>query len=88
MQALTVVSGRLARMSVEFKGTPEPQVTWFKDDRQMYHGAECSIFKDGGEHTLMLSQVFPEDAGVYSCVAKNDAGEATSSAALHVEGKI
>ena len=78
----------MAKFSVEVKGTPEPQVTWFKNSQQMYHGAECSIFKDGGEHTLMLSQVYPEDSAVYSCVAKNDAGEATSSAALHVEGKI
>ncbi|KAG5283757.1 hypothetical protein AALO_G00045780, partial [Alosa alosa] len=85
MHPLKVVSGRMARFSVEVKGTPEPQVTWFKNSQQMYHGAECSIFKDGGEHTLMLSQVFPEDAAVYSIVAKNDAGEATSSAALHVE---
>lgn len=36
--------------------------------------------------TLRISEAFPEDEGVYKCIAKNPAGEVTTSANLRVLG--
>ena len=36
--------------------------------------------------TLRISEAFPEDEGVYKCIAKNSAGEVTTSANLRVLG--
>lgn len=36
--------------------------------------------------TLRISEAFPEDEGVYKCIAKNSAGEVTTSANLKVLG--
>lgn len=44
--------------------------------------------KEGDFCTLKISEAFPEDEGVYKCIAKNPAGEITTSANLRVLGKI
>jgi hypothetical protein len=40
-----------------------------------------------GYHSLNILEAFPEDTGTYRCVARNKAGEVSSSAFLKVHGK-
>lgn len=79
-------AGRAVRFSVQVSGIPKPQVSWCKDSLALAPSDTCKFFHDDEEHTLMLLNVFAEDAGTYSCEAKNEYGEATSSAPLTVEG--
>ena len=46
------------------------------------------FYSDDNTATLVVKEVFPEDAGLFTCVAKNQAGHITSSAELVVEGPI
>lgn len=87
MEPQTALSGRLVRFSVQLSGLPQPQVFWYKDSQLLSTSYKCKFLHDGDEHTLLLLEVFPEDAGIYSCEAKNDYGEAASSAPLTVEGQ-
>ena len=41
---------------------------------------------DGDIAVLTIEEVYPEDSGKYTCVAKNEAGTASTSAELLVEG--
>ena len=42
-------------------------------------------YDDDNKATLVIKEVFPEDAGTFTCVAKNCVGYASSSAELVVQ---
>ena len=46
------------------------------------------FYSDDNTATLLIKEVFPEDAGLFTCVVKNLAGYATSSAELIVDGPV
>ncbi len=43
------------------------------------------FYYDDNKATLVIKEVFPEDAGTFTCVAKNCVGFASSSAELSVQ---
>lgn len=68
-------------------GKPTPLVTWYHNGEPMKEGKQVSIYQDTeGTCKLAIAEVFPEDAGVYTCRAVNPVGEAVCATALVVEG--
>lgn len=45
-------------------------------------------YNEKNEATLVIEEVFPEDAGTFTCVAKNSAGFASCTTELIVEGPL
>lgn len=39
-------------------------------------------------YTLKISEAFPEDEGIYKCIASNSQGSVTTKANLKVTGKM
>lgn len=81
--------GHTIQFECQVEGTPRPQITWFRQtaiikpsqDFQMY-------YDDDNVATLIIREVFPEDAGTFTCVAKNAAGFASSTTELIVEAPL
>ncbi|KAK7933456.1 hypothetical protein WMY93_004352 [Mugilogobius chulae] len=81
VEPVTVVQGSLVTLTCEARGVPPPTLTWFKD------GQPLSLHRnllDGQETRLQLPDVAPSDAGLYSCVASNQAGSSTKGFNLTV----
>jgi len=68
--------------------SPAPVVTWYRNNQVVkpskYFHMESS---PDGVHSLTILEAFPEDTGVYKCVARNKAGETTVTCQLKVYGE-
>lgn len=80
--------GYTVQFECRVEGIPRPQITWFRqtaiikpsEDFQMY-------YDDDNVAMLIIREVFLEDAGTFTCVAKNAAGFASSTTELVVENQ-
>lgn len=64
-----------------------PQIQWYKGDQPIKPSKYFQMGKEGDTYTLRITEVFPEDEGIYKCVASNQAGQVTLSAHLTVLGQ-
>uniref|UniRef100_A0A672JP42 Ig-like domain-containing protein n=1 Tax=Salarias fasciatus TaxID=181472 RepID=A0A672JP42_SALFA len=69
--------GETLTLECRASGVPTPQLSWLKD----------GVPLKGSDTRLQLPDVAPSDAGLYSCVASNQAGSSTKSFNLTVLGK-
>ncbi|KAL2089466.1 hypothetical protein ACEWY4_014154 [Coilia grayii] len=79
----SVVLQRPMSLQCVATGIPSPSITWLKDGRPVDATQEYLKLESGGK-TLHIPQARLEDAGKYTCVATNPAGEAQQHIRLHV----
>lgn len=79
-----IVEGSCTRFDVKVTGMPEPEVTWYKDGQPLKQDKHIEVIHDEDTSALIVMYGKPEDAGDYTCKAVNDAGDAESSAHLHI----
>ncbi|XP_036155140.1 vascular endothelial growth factor receptor 1 isoform X1 [Myotis myotis] len=80
----TVAASSSTTLDCHAHGLPEPQITWFKNNRKIQQGP--GIILGPGSSTLFIERVTEEDEGVYHCKATNQKGSVESSAYLTVQG--
>ena len=86
LQTLRAKDGRPATLVCRISGTPTPDLAWFRQSTPIPATEEFKMEYDGDIAVLTIEEVYPEDSGKYTCVAKNEAGTASTSAELLVEG--
>uniref|UniRef100_A0A8C9DLV3 Hemicentin-1 n=1 Tax=Prolemur simus TaxID=1328070 RepID=A0A8C9DLV3_PROSS len=64
-------------------GIPNPSITWLKDD-QPVNTAQGNLKIQSSGRVLQIAKALLEDAGRYTCVATNAAGETQQHIQLHV----
>ncbi|OXU24124.1 hypothetical protein TSAR_014966 [Trichomalopsis sarcophagae] len=79
-----IKEGTSVAFSCRISGKPIPTIQWKKADKIIKPSKYFQMQKEVDLCTLRISEAFPEDEGVYKCIAKNSAGEVTTSANLKV----
>ncbi|XP_035980499.1 leucine-rich repeats and immunoglobulin-like domains protein 1 [Fundulus heteroclitus] len=81
----TIRTGHTARLECAAEGHPTPQIAWQKDGGTDFPAArERRMHVMPDDDVFFITNVKPEDMGVYSCTAKNTAGTVSANATLTV----
>lgn len=82
-------SGELVSVTCSVhKGDLPIEITWFHNGKPIFDGDGLTIMKSKKVNTLSIESVSFENAGEYTCVAKNTAGSTSQTAVLNVNGTI
>ncbi|XP_066996546.2 titin homolog isoform X2 [Anabrus simplex] len=77
------VGGRMA-LACDIRGSPAPATTWYRNGEMVVRSERVTPSWDGRTARLEIEPLEPEDAGVYTCVAENEAGKTSCSAKVEV----
>ncbi|XP_071120619.1 twitchin-like isoform X18 [Mytilus edulis] len=73
------------KATLESRISGNPEVEWYRGHELIKDSADFQYHKEGDMFKLIIAEVFPEDTGIYKCVAKNSSGTTTSSFYIKVE---
>lgn len=73
---LEVPEGNMARFDSIVAGRPIPDMLWFRDGTRVYDDRLHKIvINEEGINSLIIDATAVSDAGLYTCIARNRAGE-------------
>ncbi|KAM9850129.1 uncharacterized protein ACBR49_007353 [Aulostomus maculatus] len=86
------VKGQLVVLECRLRGTPPLQVMWYREDEQILDSDDFRILRKKASSasvpeelcTLVITEAFPEDSGLFKCMALNSFGTVSCSAMLEV----
>uniref|UniRef100_A0A5G2Q6R4 Hemicentin-2 n=1 Tax=Sus scrofa TaxID=9823 RepID=A0A5G2Q6R4_PIG len=78
---LSLIPGAPLELLCDARGTPTPNITWHKDGQALSRPADSS----GAGRVLRVEGVQVGDAGLYTCLAQNPAGEIEKSFRVRVQ---
>ncbi|KAM6178636.1 striated muscle preferentially expressed protein kinase isoform 3-T3 [Rhynchocyon petersi] len=84
MEDVEVAAGETARFAVVVEGKPLPDVMWYKDEALLTESSHVSFVYEENECSLVVLSAGTQDGGVYTCTARNLAGEVSCKAELAV----
>eukprot|EP00058_Branchiostoma_floridae_P008031 XP_002593519.1 hypothetical protein BRAFLDRAFT_125235 [Branchiostoma floridae] len=88
LSTMLAKEGSTFEAAVRVSGDPQPDITWYHQDRPLKPTDKLDIVKDKDYSSLVFMEVLPEHAGLYSCVATNIMGKATSRAPLVITDEM
>ena len=83
---LSVVIGGKIVIDCPVSGTPQPEVTWFKDNEPISPEVNIQLYDYNRRLEVQTKHV--SDAGLYTCIGTNDAGNTTRDFYLDIYGNI
>ncbi|XP_041924915.1 kalirin isoform X2 [Alosa sapidissima] len=85
---VTCAFGETVVLCCKVCGRPKPKITLKGPDQSLIvNSSRFTInIRDTGDILLKICNLLPQDTGIYTCVAVNDHGTASSSASIKVQG--
>lgn len=81
----TAVENEKVEFKVNVIGTPQPQISWFKDGFEIFSSRRTKIINENNISILVIHQTSLTDEGEIKCTATNRHGHIVSRARLKVE---
>ncbi|XP_035186478.1 myopalladin isoform X1 [Oxyura jamaicensis] len=80
--------GRLCRLDCKVSGLPTPDLTWLLNGKPVLpDGTHKMLVRETGVHSLLIDPLSQNDAGTYTCLATNRAGQNSFTLELTVVAK-
>ncbi|KAM8859782.1 myopalladin isoform 2-T2 [Spinachia spinachia] len=80
--------GRLCRLDCKVSGLPNPEIMWLVNGGPIYPDLyHKMLVRENGIHSLVIDPLTQNDAGTYTCIASNKAGQSSFSLELKVVEK-
>ncbi|XP_056147432.1 myopalladin [Lampris incognitus] len=80
--------GRLCRLDCKVSGLPNPELMWLVNGKPIYPDLyHKMLIRENGIHSLVIEPLTQNDAGTYTCIASNKAGQSSFSLELQVVEK-
>lgn len=71
-------------ISCRIIGADKFDVIWLHNNKEIKPSKDFQYVNEANIYKLKIAEIYPEDSGVYTCEAFNDAGESFSSCTLNV----
>ncbi|XP_043530454.1 palladin [Chiloscyllium plagiosum] len=85
---MIVQEGKLCRMDCKVSGLPTPDLIWQLNGKQIRSDSSHKMLvRENGVHSLVIEPATARDAGMYTCIATNRAGQNSFSLELIVAAK-
>lgn len=86
-KTLTIKAGEHIKLGCTISGRPVPQVTWYKDGKQL-DKMLVDITTSIGSSSLFIRDADRSDRGIYSVEAKNSSGTTKEDVLVRVQGSL
>ena len=85
IESLIVPDGTPVKLECTITGGSQFDVVWLHNEKEIKPSKDFAYVNKGGNvYALEIQEIFPEDAGTYTCEAFNDVGECFSTCSLVV----
>lgn len=84
LRDISVFEGKPVQLNCIIVGHPEPEVIWLHNEKPIKESNDIQLYFQGDSCTLLISEAFLEDAGVFKVIAINSAGETSSACRVTV----
>ncbi|XP_072532898.1 myopalladin [Salminus brasiliensis] len=80
--------GRLCRLDCKVSGLPHPEIMWLLNGKPIRQDlTHRMLVRENGIHSLVIDPLTKDDAGTYTCIASNKAGQSSICLILSVVEK-
>ena len=84
IKSAVVNDGDAVTLTATIGGADKFDVVWLHNEKEIKPSKDFEYRSSGSTHSLLITEIFPEDSGTYTCEAFNDIGECFTSCSLQV----